>query len=237
MIVLPAIDLKDGNCVRLVQGRADQQTVYDNDPAAVARRFQAEGAKMLHLVDLDGAFGGKTANLEAIKAIRAAVKLPLELGGGMRTLADVEGMLALGIDSVIVGTTAVKAPEVMAEALERFGGEKVQLGVDARDGKVSVQGWAEDTALDAIAFAKEWKGRGVERVIFTDISRDGMMQGPNVQATREFAIGSGVKVTASGGVSCPGDLAALAELEALGVDRVIVGKAIYEGTIKIEELI
>ena len=237
MIVLPAIDLKNGNCVRLVQGRADEETVYGHDPAAVARRFQADGAKMLHLVDLDGAFRGKTANIDAIKAIRAAVDLPLELGGGLRTLADVEGMLALGIDSVIVGTMAVRAPEVMAEVLERFGGGKVQLGVDARAGKVAVQGWEEDTALDAIEFAKAWKARGMERVIFTDISRDGMMQGPNVQATREFAQGAGVRVTASGGVSCPADLASLAALEPLGVDRAIVGKAIYEGAVRVEEVV
>ena len=236
MIVLPAIDLKDGNCVRLVQGRADEQTIYGSDPAAVARRFEADGAKMLHLVDLDGAFSGKTANLDAIKAIRAAVSLPLELGGGMRTLADLEGMLALGIDSVIVGTMAVRAPEVMAEALERFGGERLQLGVDAREGKVSVQGWEEDTALDAIDFARCWKARGVERVIFTDISRDGMMEGPNVQATRDFATGAGVKVTASGGVSSPRDLANLAALEPLGVDRAIVGKAIYEGAVRVREV-
>ncbi len=237
MIVLPAIDLRAGNCVRLVQGRADEETIYGSDPAAVARRFQDEGALMLHLVDLDGAFRGETANLAAIKAIRAAVRLPLELGGGMRTLADVEGMLGLGIDSIIVGTMAVRQPEVMAEVLLRFGGERVQLGVDARDGKVAVQGWEEDTALDAVEFARDWKARGVERVIFTDIARDGMMQGPNLQATRDFAAEAGLKVTASGGVSCAQDLALLAELEPFGVDRAIVGKAIYEGTVQLSEVV
>jgi phosphoribosylformimino-5-aminoimidazole carboxamide ribotide isomerase len=131
----------------------------------------------------------------------------------------------------------VRAPEVLAEALEKFGGERVQLGVDARDGKVSVQGWNEDTALEAIEFARGWKARGVERVIFTDISRDGMMQGPNIAATREFVTGAGLKVTASGGVSCPADLTRLAALEPLGVDRAIVGKAIYEGAVRVEEVV
>lgn len=237
MIVLPAIDLKDGNCVRLVQGRADRETVYERDPAAVARRFQADGARMLHLVDLDGAFSGQTANLEAIQAVRAAVTIPIELGGGMRTLEDVERMLGLGIDSVIVGTMAVRHPEVLQAALARFGGACVQLGVDAREGKVAVHGWEEGTALDAVAFARDWREKGVERVIFTDIARDGMMGGPNLEATRAFAEGAGVKVTASGGVSTPADLAALAALEPFGVDRAIVGKALYEGTVTLSEVV
>ncbi|MCZ6627956.1 MAG: 1-(5-phosphoribosyl)-5-[(5-phosphoribosylamino)methylideneamino]imidazole-4-carboxamide isomerase [SAR324 cluster bacterium] len=237
MIVLPAIDLKDGNCVRLVQGRADRETVYGTDPAAVARRFADEGAQMLHLVDLDGAFSGKTANLEAIAAIRAAVTLPLELGGGMRSLDDVAGMLELGIDSVILGTMAVRHPQIMEQALARFGSACIQLGVDARGGKVSVQGWAEDTALDAVQFARSWRERGVQRAVFTDISRDGMMSGPNLEATRAFAAQTGLRVTASGGVSSPEDLLRLAELEDCGVDRAIVGKAIYEGAVQLSQVL
>ena len=237
MIVLPAIDLKDGNCVRLAQGRADRETVYGDDPAAVARSFAEQGARMLHLVDLDGAFGGKTANLEAIRAVRAAVNLPLELGGGMRSLADVQGMLALGIDSIILGTMAVHHPEIMEQALAEFGGARIQLGVDAREGKVAVEGWAEDTVLDAAEFARSWKARGVERVIFTDIARDGMMAGPNLEAIRAFAAASGMKITASGGVASAADLARLAELESDGVDRAIVGKAIYEGTVNLSEVL
>jgi phosphoribosylformimino-5-aminoimidazole carboxamide ribotide isomerase len=237
MIVIPAIDLKNGKCVRLAQGRADRETVYDPDPVAVARRFQAEGAQMLHLVDLDGAFSGRTANLEAIEAVRAAVSLPIELGGGMRALADVERMLGLGIDSVIVGTMAVRNPDELEAALERFSGARIQLGVDAREGKVAVQGWEEGTALDAVAFAQGWRERGVERVIFTDIARDGMMTGPNLAAIRAFAQGAGLKVTASGGVASPADLLRLAELEPLGVDRAIVGKAIYEGTVILAEVV
>ncbi len=237
MIVLPAIDLKDGNCVRLMQGRAERETVYERDPAAVARRFEHEGAKMLHLVDLDGAFSGRTANLEAIRAVRAAVPLPVELGGGMRSLEDVERMLGLGIDSVIVGTMAVRHPDALEAALERFSGERIQLGVDAREGKVAVAGWEEGTVLDAVDFARQWRQRGVARVIFTDIARDGMMGGPNVEAIRAFAQGAGVRVTASGGVSSAADLAALAELEPLGVDRAIVGKALYEGAISLAEVV
>ncbi len=236
MIVLPAIDLKNGNCVRLSQGRADRETVYEKDPAAVAGRFQAGGARMLHLVDLDGAFRGETGNLEAIRAVRAAFSLPIELGGGMRSLEDVEKMLTLGIDSVIVGTMAVRDPETLEEALRRFGGGRVQLGVDARDGKVAVQGWEDETALDAVAFARGWAERGVERVIFTDIARDGMMSGPNLEATRAFAEGTGLRVTASGGVSAPDDLTRLAALEPFGVDRAIVGKALYEGRVTLADV-
>lgn len=236
MLVIPAIDLKNGRCVRLTQGRADRETVYGDDPAAMAARFQAAGARMLHLVDLDGAFRGQTANLEAIRAIRAAVDLPIELGGGMRSEPDIAGMLDLGIDSVIVGTMAVREPDAFAQVLQRFGGERVQLGIDAREGQVAVHGWAEETALDAVAFAVRWRDAGVTRVIFTDIARDGMLTGPNLEATRDFARRSGVRVTASGGVSGPQDLEALSGLEADGVDRAIVGKALYEGRVTLDDL-
>lgn len=235
MLILPAIDLKNGRCVRLVQGRADQETVYHDDPAQVARRFAEEGAAMLHLVDLDGAFEGRRVNREAIASIRAAVDIPLELGGGMRTVEDITAMIDLGIDSVIVGTVAVSAPEVVEDALQRYGADRMQLGIDAKEGKVSVRGWLEDTALDAVAFALDWKARGIERVIFTDIARDGMMAGPNLEAVGNFARKSGLRVTASGGVTRAADLEALAALESEGVDRTIVGKAFYEGTLTLEE--
>ncbi|MEE8395238.1 MAG: 1-(5-phosphoribosyl)-5-[(5-phosphoribosylamino)methylideneamino]imidazole-4-carboxamide isomerase [bacterium] len=237
MIVLPAIDLRNGKCVRLAQGRAEHETVYGDDPVAVARRFEADGAEMVHLVDLDGAFRGKTGNLAAIRAIRAAVKLPLELGGGMRSLDDVEAMLELGIDSVIVGTMAVRAPDELERALGRHSGERIQLGVDAREGKVAVAGWEDETPLDAVEFARGWKARGIGRAIFTDIARDGMMAGPNLAAIEAFARGCGLRVTASGGVSTPADLQRLAALEPLGVDRVIIGKAIYEGAIILSEVV
>ena len=236
MIILPAIDMKNGKAVRLVQGRADQETIYNEDPVAQARIFAEAGARMIHLVDLDGAFRGQSGNLEVIKAIRKAVDLPLELGGGMRSEADIAGMLELGVDSVIVGTMAVRDPDALASALGRFGGERIQLGIDAREGKVAVQGWEEDTALDAVEFALGWKEKGIERVIFTDIARDGMMTGPNVDATGDFARRSGLKLTASGGVSAPADIEAVKALEPDGVDRVIVGKAIYEGTVPLADL-
>ena len=240
MLVIPAIDLKEGRCVRLSQGRAERAKVYDADPVAVAREFEGAGAKMLHLVDLDGAFGGPTvksaANLAVIRAILAAVRMPVELGGGMRSIGDIDAMLALGVDSAIVGTMAVRDPEQLEEALYRFGGERIQLGVDAREGKVAVEGWSSATALDAVEFALHWKARGVERVIFTDIARDGMMRGPNLEAIRRFAQGTGLRVTASGGVASPGDLERLAALEPLGVDRAIVGKALYEGTVTLAEV-
>lgn len=236
MLIIPAIDLKNGRCVRLVQGRADAETVYDEDPVAVARRFQEAGARMLHLVDLDGAFRGRTANLAVIEAIRETVELELELGGGLRSESDIAGMLELGLDSVIVGTMAVRDPDGLAAALARFGGERIQLGIDAREGRVAVQGWEEETTLDAATFAAGWRERGVTRVIFTDIARDGMLSGPNLAAIRDFAQRSGVRVTASGGVSAPADLEALRELEPAGVDRAIVGKALYEGRVSLDDL-
>jgi phosphoribosylformimino-5-aminoimidazole carboxamide ribotide isomerase len=237
MLVIPAIDLKDGRCVRLTQGRADRETVYSLDPVEVARQFELAGCPMLHLVDLDGAFQGRSANRAVILAIRNAIRLPIQTGGGLRSLADIEAVLALGVDSVIVGTLAVREPDVLEAALARFSGARIQLGIDARAGKVSVQGWKEDTALDAVEFARDWKARGIERVVFTDIARDGMMQGPNVPAVRAFAKATGLKVTASGGVSTREDLVQLKKLEPLGVDRVIIGKAIYEGALTAAEVV
>jgi phosphoribosylformimino-5-aminoimidazole carboxamide ribotide isomerase len=236
MLILPAIDLKHGQCVRLRQGRAEEETVYSADPAGVARAFVQGGARMLHLVDLDGAFRGESANLAAVKAIRAAVDVPLELGGGLRTLEDIAGVLALGVDSAVVGTLAVRAPAVLEQALARFGGERVQLGIDARGGKVAVAGWAEETALDAAEFARHWRARGIARIIFTDIARDGMLSGPNLPAIGAFARAAGGKVTASGGVSSAADVHALTALEPDGVDRIIVGKALYEGGVTLAEL-
>ncbi len=237
MLVLPAIDLKNGKCVRLRQGRMDRETVYGGDPAAMARQFASDGAKMLHLVDLDGAFRGESGNLDSIRAIRRAVEIPLELGGGMRSLADIEGMLELGVDSVIVGTLAVRDPALLESALERFGPERIQLGIDAREGKVAVSGWNEETVLDAVEFGRDWRRKGIERIIFTDIARDGMLTGPNTQAIGNFARETGAKVTASGGISGIADVEEICGLEPDGVDRVIIGKAIYEGAVKLMDVV
>ena len=235
MIVLPAIDLKNGQCVRLRQGEAHQATVYSENPVALAKMFEAAGAQKLHLVDLDGAFAGKTANLQSIQAIAKAVSIPIELGGGIRTQQDIETLLGLQIDSVIVGTMAVKNPSILKAALQEFSGEQIILGIDSRHGKVAVEGWAEQTEIDGVEFANSWKEHGVERIIFTDISRDGMLSGPNLEALRQFALGTQMKITASGGVASQADLEQLKGLEALGVDQVIVGKAIYEGTLSLQE--
>jgi phosphoribosylformimino-5-aminoimidazole carboxamide ribotide isomerase len=235
MLIIPAIDLKNGKCVRLLRGEADRETIYGDDPAAMARGFQEQGARRLHLVDLDGAFRGGSANLEGVRAVRAAVDIPIELGGGIRTLEDVRRMLALGMDAVVVGTMAVKAPADLEAALAEFPGERVILGVDSRAGRVAVEGWVEATELDDVDFARHWAERGARRVIYTDIARDGMLSGPNLPALRKMAEGSGLKVTASGGVSSPEDLAALRALEPFGVDSVITGKAIYEGRINLRE--
>lgn len=235
MLILPAIDLKSGRCVRLLQGVATAETVYSDDPVAMAQNFEAQGAKRLHVVDLDGAFEGKGANREKIAAIVQALPIPVQVGGGVRTREDISQLLELGVASVIIGTMAVKQPEELQQALEEFGGERVILGIDSRNRKVAVEGWQEGTELEDVAFARSWKAHGASRVIFTDIARDGMLTGPNLQALEDMARRSEMRVTASGGVSSLEDLQALKSLEAAGVDQVIVGKAIYEGKISLSE--
>ncbi|MGA1598387.1 MAG: 1-(5-phosphoribosyl)-5-[(5-phosphoribosylamino)methylideneamino]imidazole-4-carboxamide isomerase [bacterium] len=235
MLILPAIDLKGGRCVRLLQGVATAETVYSDDPVAMAQNFEAQGAKRLHVVDLDGAFEGKGANREQIAAIVQALPIPVQVGGGVRTREDISQLLELGVASVIIGTMAVKQPEELQQALEEFGGERVILGIDSRNRKVAVEGWQEGTELEDVAFARSWKAHGASRVIFTDIARDGMLTGPNLQALEDMARRSEMRVTASGGVSSLEDLQALKSLEAAGVDQVIVGKAIYEGKISLSE--
>ena len=237
MLILPAIDLRQGRCVRLLQGREQDETVYDHDPAAVAERFVAAGAQRLHLVDLDGAFRGQGANLASIQEVVRRTRIPVQVGGGLRTREDVRRMLDLGVASVIIGTMAVKHPQELETALQEQSGEPLILGIDSRNRKVAVEGWQEDTELDDTEFALHWKERGVQRVVFTDIARDGMLTGPNLDALRDMAQRTGLKVTASGGVSSAEDLLQLQKLEADGVDQVIVGKAIYEGRIDLAEVL
>ncbi|HIF67730.1 MAG TPA: 1-(5-phosphoribosyl)-5-[(5-phosphoribosylamino)methylideneamino]imidazole-4-carboxamide isomerase [Deltaproteobacteria bacterium] len=237
MLILPAIDLRQGRCVRLLQGREQDETVYDHDPAAVAERFVAAGAQRLHLVDLDGAFRGQGANLASIQEIVRRTRIPVQVGGGLRTREDVRRMLDLGVASVIIGTMAVKHPQELETALQEQSGEPLILGIDSRNRKIAVEGWQEDTELDDTEFALHWKERGVQRVVFTDIARDGMLTGPNLDALRDMAQRTGLKVTASGGVSSAEDLLQLQKLEADGVDQVIVGKAIYEGRIDLAEVL
>jgi phosphoribosylformimino-5-aminoimidazole carboxamide ribotide isomerase len=236
MLLIPAIDLKNGRCVRLLQGEADSETLYSDDPAAMARSFEDAGAKRLHLVDLDGAFQGKGANLASIRSILNNISIPVQLGGGLRNFENIEQMFDLGVSSVIVGTMAVKNPTVLEEVIQRFSGEKIFLGIDERNRKVSIEGWQEGTEIDDVEFALHWKKLGIQRIVFTDIARDGMLNGPNLEALGDFARRTGLKVVASGGVSSMEDLELLKTLEEDGVDQVISGKAIYEGKLDLKEI-
>ncbi len=236
MIVIPAIDLKNGQCVRLEQGLMEKDTVYSDNPAAMARHWQDEGGELLHLVDLDGAFAGVPKNREAIQAIVAAVDIPTELGGGIRDLETIEAYLNLGIDRVILGTVAKENPALVGKACRMFPG-RIVVGIDAKEGLVAVRGWAEVTEKKAIDLAREMEAFGVTAIIYTDIARDGMMQGPNLEATAALAEAISIPVIASGGVSCLEDIRNLLQIEASGVAGVITGKAIYTGSLNLREAV
>lgn len=236
MIVIPAIDLKEGRCVRLEQGLMDKDTVYSDDPAGQALAWQEQGGELLHIVDLDGAFAGVPRNREAIRSIVQAVSMPTELGGGIRDLATIEAYLDLGIGRVILGTVAKENPALVAEACRLFPG-RIVVGIDAKDGLVAVRGWADLTEKQATELAKEMEGYGVAAIIYTDIARDGMMQGPNIEATRQLAEAIRVPVIASGGVSSLEDIARLMTVEEAGVTGVITGKALYTGSLNLREAV
>jgi phosphoribosylformimino-5-aminoimidazole carboxamide ribotide isomerase len=236
MLLIPAIDLRNGFCVRLLQGESDKETVYSNDPAAMAVTFEEAGAKRLHLVDLDGAFQGEGVNISSIRSILKNVSIPVQIGGGLRTEEDIDRMLALGVSAVIVGTMAVKHPDVLEKLLKKYTDEQIILGIDARNRKVSIEGWKESTEIQDVKFALRWKNSGIKRVVFTDISRDGMLSGPNLAALREMAEHTGLKIVASGGISSMDDLEQLKTLEPNGVDQAISGKAIYEGKIDLKRV-
>ncbi len=236
MIILPAIDLKEGRCVRLEQGLMDKDTVYSDDPAAQALLWQEQGGEYLHIVDLDGAFAGVPKNQAAIEAIVAAIEIPSELGGGIRDMETIEAYLDLGINRVILGTVAKENPTLVKEACRKFPGQIV-VGIDAKDGLVAVRGWADLTEKKATEMAKEMEDFGVEAIIYTDIARDGMMQGPNIEATKALAESITIPVIASGGLSTLDDIRRLVEIEASGVTGVITGKAIYSGAIDLREAV
>ncbi len=236
MIVIPAIDLKDGRCVRLEQGLMEKDTVYHDDPAAQALIWQEQGGELLHIVDLDGAFAGVPKNREAIRAIVGAIDIPSELGGGIRDLATIEAYLELGVDRVILGTVAKEKPELVQEACRLFPG-RIVVGIDAKEGLVAVRGWADVTEKRATEMAREMEGFGVEAIIYTDIARDGMMQGPNIEATRQLAESIRIPVIASGGVSSLKDIENLLAVESSGVVGVITGKAIYTGALDLREAV
>ncbi|MDY0267888.1 1-(5-phosphoribosyl)-5-[(5-phosphoribosylamino)methylideneamino]imidazole-4-carboxamide isomerase [Trichloromonas sp.] len=230
MLVIPAIDLKEGRCVRLEQGLMEKDTVYSDSPAAQGRIWQEQGGELLHIVDLDGAFAGVPRNKAAIEAIVQAIDIPTELGGGVRDLATIEAYLQLGIGRVILGTVAKEKPELVQEACRLFPG-RIVVGIDASNGFVAVRGWADVTEKKATEMAKEMEGFGVEAIIYTDIARDGMMQGPNLEATRALAKSISIPVIASGGVSSLKDIENLLAIEDSGVVGVITGKAIYSGAL------
>ncbi|MCK5912710.1 MAG: 1-(5-phosphoribosyl)-5-[(5-phosphoribosylamino)methylideneamino]imidazole-4-carboxamide isomerase [Desulfuromusa sp.] len=236
MIILPAIDLKEGRCVRLEQGLMDRDTVYNDDPAAQALMWQEQGGEYLHIVDLDGAFAGQPKNKSAIRSIVNAIDIPSELGGGIRDLETIESYLDLGINRVILGTVAKEDPGLVKDACRLFPGHIV-VGIDAKDGLVAVRGWADVTEKKATEMAKEMEAFGVEAIIYTDIARDGMMQGPNIEATKALAESINIPVIASGGLSTLDDIRRLIEIESSGVTGVITGKAIYSGAIDLREAV
>ena len=228
MILYPAIDLKDGQCVRLLKGAMEKATVFNDDPAAQARAFVAEGAEWLHLVDLNGAFAGKPVNAAAVEAILAGVDVPCQLGGGIRDMATIEGWLARGLRRVILGTVAVENPGLVRQAAREFPG-KVAVGIDARKGFVATKGWATETDVQATDLARRFEDAGVAAIIYTDIDRDGAMQGPNIAATEALARAVSIPVIASGGVSSMADLLALRDSGVIA--GAISGRALYDGAI------
>ncbi len=236
MLVIPAIDLKEGKCVRLEQGLMDKDTVFNDDPAAQALEWQRQGAEYLHIVDLDGAFAGEPKNRSAIESILKAITIPAQLGGGIRDLETIEAYLGLGLARVIIGTAAQRNPELVREACARFPG-RIVVGIDAKNGMVAVQGWAEVTDITAVELARKFEDCGVSAIIYTDISRDGMMQGPNLEATRILAESVAIPVIASGGVSSLKDIENLVAIEQSGVTGVITGKAVYTGALYLSEAI
>ncbi|PID36871.1 MAG: 1-(5-phosphoribosyl)-5-[(5-phosphoribosylamino)methylideneamino]imidazole-4-carboxamide isomerase [Rhodobacterales bacterium] len=233
MILYPAIDLKDGNCVRLLRGEMEAATVFNDDPAAQARAFEAAGCEWIHLVDLNGAFAGAPVNAAAVEAILAAVTVPTQLGGGIRDMATIEGWLSKGLERVILGTVAVENPALVREAARAFPGQ-VAVGIDARNGRVATKGWAEETDVEVTELAQRFEDAGVAAIIYTDINRDGAMAGPNVEATAALARAVSMPVIASGGVSSLDDLTALKNCGAR-LNGAISGRALYDGAIDLSE--
>ena len=237
MIVIPAIDLKNGLCVRLMQGRKSDVTVYNDDPVAVAQEFASAGAEMIHVVDLDGAFSEpESPNRAVVKRMLETVDVPIEFGGGVRSLEDAQALASQGVARIVLGTVAAESPGSLKEFVDRFS-SKICVGIDARDGRVMSRGWETPTPLNAVDLARTVASCGVERIIYTDIARDGALVGPNIEQTLAVVRAANVRVTASGGVSSLDDIKRLRDADELRLDSVIVGKAIYEGKFKLEEAI
>lgn len=230
MILYPAIDLKDGQCVRLIRGEMESATVFNDDPADQARAFEAAGFQWLHIVDLNGAFAGKPVNADAVEAILSAVSIPVQLGGGIRDLETATAWLERGVRRVIFGTAAVAAPDVVREACRKYP-KQIVIGIDAREGRVATDGWASESTVFATDLAAEFESAGAAAVVYTDIERDGAMNGPNLSATESFVRNTSIPVIASGGVASLDDLAALKRIAHHGLDGVISGRALYDGRI------
>ncbi len=225
--LIPAVDLKGGKCVRLQEGVASRSTEYGSDPVAMALHWEAQGATRLHLVDLDGAFSGRAAHLQIARSIFQSLRIPVQFGGGLRTLEQVETILALGAKQAIIGTAAVDNPAMVEEAVRRHPGA-ILVGIDARGGKVALRGWVDQTALTGVELARRMKALGIERIIYTDVSRDGMLRGVNVDETETLCREAGIRVIASGGVSSVEDVRGIWERRASGIDGAILGRALYD---------
>lgn len=237
MKVIPAIDIKEGRCVRLLQGRMEDETVYSDTPWEMAVKWHDAGATILHIVDLDGAVEGRGVNDDAVREIIERTGMKTELGGGIRDMARIDALLAMGVSRVIIGTAAVEDPDLVRKAVAKHSPRKVIVGIDARDGIVATRGWTKSGWKPAIDLGLEMRELGIERIIYTDISRDGMLTGPNIEETRRMARETSLWITASGGVSSVDDIKKLKAIESCGVDSFITGKAIYEGKLDLKEAI
>ena len=234
MQLYPAIDMKNGRCVRLSQGEFKNITVYSEHPEEIAALWQEKKATFLHLVDLDGALAGRSVNEETIKKIVSSVNIPVEIGGGIRSEETVKNMLSLGVKRVIIGTKAVEEPEFLKDMVEKFGADAIAAGIDAKAGMVAIQGWEQVSTVTATELCLKMKEYGVKHIIYTDISRDGMLSGPNIPATKKLTLETGLDIIASGGVSCMEDLQSLYDA---GISGAIIGKALYENRVDLEEAV
>lgn len=234
MILFPAIDIQNGQCVRLRQGNFQDVLVYSDIPLKIAKQWEAAGASFIHIVDLDGALAGHSVNDEVIKEIIDKVSIPVQVGGGIRTIKDIENKLSLGVERVIIGTKAVKDPAFIKEAVNAFGADRIVIGIDAKDGMVAIEGWEKVSSYQAVSLALEMKKYGVKTIVYTDISKDGMLQGPNIAYTQEMVSATGLNIIASGGVSSLKDLEMLKEINVYGA---IMGKALYENRIDLKTAI
>ncbi|MBC2705514.1 1-(5-phosphoribosyl)-5-[(5-phosphoribosylamino)methylideneamino]imidazole-4-carboxamide isomerase [Desulfobacula sp.] len=236
MIIIPAVDIKEGKCVRLLQGRMEETTHYSDDPVKMAQRWESQGAALIHVIDLDGAFAKQVKNLQTIRDILAGINVPIQVGGGIRDLNTIEMYVNAGVSKVIIGSEALYNPGLVKDACQQFQG-KIVVGIDARDGMVAVEGWSRTSETRAIDLAKEFESCGVAAINFTDIHRDGMQTGPNIEETAALADAVSIPIVASGGVSTIQDIKNLLEIENKGVTGVITGRALYEGSLDLKEAI